>query len=121
MRKTGHNIFQAQWTKDNGFAGVLIWDLSTDDFQGNCGPKNALLSAVNGIVKAIADDGSTTGNDEDVAWAASLEPDLLTAGPSDAEQESVEESEEGLAWQPHSRGEMLKPDGDVVSESDIST
>jgi GH18 family chitinase len=33
---------------DNGFGGILVWEISQDDFHGKCcAVKNALLRAIN--------------------------------------------------------------------------
>ncbi|GAU96035.1 hypothetical protein RvY_07538 [Ramazzottius varieornatus] len=40
-------IAKTQWAKQNGFGGVYVWDLSTDDFMNMCGQgKNPLLTAI---------------------------------------------------------------------------
>lgn len=38
---------KAQYARDNGLGGYMIWSLDTDDFMGNCGNgKNPLLNAM---------------------------------------------------------------------------
>ncbi|OQV12729.1 Acidic mammalian chitinase [Hypsibius exemplaris] len=38
---------KAAWIRDNGFNGVLVWELGMDDFKGACGgKKNPLFSAI---------------------------------------------------------------------------
>lgn len=39
--------YKAQYALDRNLAGVMVWSVDTDDFRGNCGPKNALLKTVN--------------------------------------------------------------------------
>nr|XP_033321130.1 acidic mammalian chitinase-like [Megalopta genalis] len=42
---------KAAYAKHYNLGGVMIWSVDTDDFHGNCGPKNALLKAVNAGLK----------------------------------------------------------------------
>ncbi|XP_033321130.2 acidic mammalian chitinase [Megalopta genalis] len=42
---------KAAYAKHHNLGGVMIWSVDTDDFHGNCGPKDALLKAVNAGLK----------------------------------------------------------------------
>ncbi|XP_076283245.1 endochitinase-like [Lasioglossum baleicum] len=42
---------KAEYAKSHNLGGVMIWSVDTDDFHGNCGPKNALLNAIHGVLK----------------------------------------------------------------------
>ncbi|XP_078034702.1 endochitinase-like [Augochlora pura] len=42
---------KAGFAKHHNLGGVMIWSVDTDDFHGNCGPKNALLHAINGVLR----------------------------------------------------------------------
>jgi chitinase len=48
---------QAQYVKDNGLGGAMIWSVETDDFLGVCGDeKFPLLVAINSVLT-----GKTSG------------------------------------------------------------
>jgi hypothetical protein len=48
---------QAQYVKDNGLGGAMIWSVETDDFLGVCGSgKFPLLVAINSVLT-----GKTSG------------------------------------------------------------
>ena len=40
-------MFQAQYIKDNGLGGIMMYSLESDDFGGNCGAAYPLLTAIN--------------------------------------------------------------------------
>ncbi|XP_078034878.1 endochitinase-like [Augochlora pura] len=42
---------KAEFAKHKNLGGVMIWSIDTDDFHGNCGPKNALLKTINDVLK----------------------------------------------------------------------
>uniref|UniRef100_T1KLW3 GH18 domain-containing protein n=2 Tax=Tetranychus urticae TaxID=32264 RepID=T1KLW3_TETUR len=37
--------------KDEGYGGAMIWSIDMDDFNGECGNKNALLQVINDNLK----------------------------------------------------------------------
>ncbi|KAJ8962567.1 hypothetical protein NQ318_000960 [Aromia moschata] len=41
------------YIKDNGFGGVMVWALDSDDVHGNCGLKQTLLKHINGALGKI--------------------------------------------------------------------
>jgi chitinase len=50
---------QAQYVKDKGLGGAMIWSVETDDFLGICGAgKFPLLTAINSVLT-----GKTSGNE----------------------------------------------------------
>lgn len=49
----------ARLTKQ-GVAGIMAWDISTDDFTGYCGVKNYLLETIRYVIKTVLRDGKLT-------------------------------------------------------------
>ena len=53
---------KAKWVKDNGFAGILVWETSQDDVQGNCcRVKHPLARAINFGLFGHGENPSTYG------------------------------------------------------------
>lgn len=50
-----------QVIRNLSLAGVMLWDISTDDFKGSCGPANPLVSAVYASVMAPGENTTEAG------------------------------------------------------------
>jgi hypothetical protein len=47
-------LFQAQFIKDKGLAGIMAWALESEDFHDNCGEgANPLLTAANKVLRHL--------------------------------------------------------------------
>ena len=42
---------KAEYIKQMGFAGAMLWSVETDDFRGTCGQKYPLLNALNSVLR----------------------------------------------------------------------
>jgi hypothetical protein len=57
-----HNYRKSKWVKENGYGGVIIWEITQDDWQKKCCQVNyPMLRAINHGLYGTGQDPSTYG------------------------------------------------------------